>query len=212
MEKLLKLDIKTLFFLVIIAILLFKQCGPSNDEGPTETIDINGKTHIVVKKETDTLIVEKKTVINKPGKDIYHDTIIYVPVPQDVDTSKILSQYYAKNVYKDTLKLDDSLGIVSLVDTIKENKIHHRTFKANVKEKVINNTIYVQEPPKRQLYAGTYVGINNTEVLKTLNVGLLYKDKKDKIFHLGAGVINQTPNNLSPVINGGVFWKIRVKK
>lgn len=212
MDKLLKFDIKTLFLLVVIGVLLFRQCGGKKEDGPTETVNIGGKKYDVVKKEIDTLYVEKTKIVKKPGKDIYHDTTIYVPVPQDVDTAKILLQYYAKNVYKDTLKLQDSLGIVSLVDTIKENKIHHRTFVANVREKIIKEKIYIKEPPKRQLYVGTYVGINNTDVLKTLNLGLLYKDKKDKIFHLGAGVINQTPSNLSPVINGGMFWKIQIKK
>lgn len=212
MEKFLKLDIKTLLLLVVIVILFFEQCGGKKEEKSTETIKIDGKKYQVIKREIDTQYVDKIKIVKKPGEDIYHDTTIYVSVPQQVDTSKILEQYYAKNVYKDTLHLDDSLGYVSVIDTIKENKIHYRTFDSKVREKVINNKIYVKEPPKRQLYIGTYLGVNQSEILKTLNVGLIYKTKNDRMYHLGAGVINQTPNNLSPVINGGIFWKIRVKQ
>ena len=212
MEKLSKFNIKILFLLVVIAILLLQKCGSEKEEKPTETIKIDGKKYEVIKREIDTQYIEKVKIVKKPGEDIYHDTTIYVSVPQEVDTSKILSQYFAKNVYKDTLRLDDSLGYVSIIDTIKENKIHYRTFDSKVREKVINNKIYVKEPPKRQLYVGTYVGVNQTEILKTLNIGLIYKTKKDKMYHLGAGVINQTPNNLSPVINGGIFWKIRINQ
>jgi hypothetical protein len=212
MKKILELDIKTLFILVLVAILIFKQCGGKKEEKPTETVKIGGKTYDVVKKETEIKYVDKVKIVNKKGKDIYHDTTIYVPVPQDVDTLKILSLYHAKNVFRDTLKLDDSLGVVTVVDTIQKNTILNRTFNAKVREKVIRDVVYLKEPPKRQVFIGTQVGLNNQEIFKTINLGILYKDKKDKIYHIGAGVINQTPNTLSPVINGGVYWKIQLKK
>ncbi len=151
------LNIKNIIIAILCIVLLFnylKGCGKKEETKPTETIKIGGKKYEVVKKEIDTFYIESTKIVKKPGKDIYHDTTIYVPVPQDVDTAKILSQFYAKNVYIDTLKLQDSLGIVSLVDTIKENKILHRTFKATVKEKIIEQKIYIKEPPKRQLYFG----------------------------------------------------------
>jgi hypothetical protein len=213
MKKILDLDIKTLFILILVAILIFKQCGGKKEEvKPVDTVKIDGKKYDVVKKETEIKYVDKVKIVNKKGEDIYHDTTIYVPVPQDVDTVKILSLYHAKNVFKDTLKLDDSLGIVTVVDTIQKNTILNRSFNAKVREKVIRDVVYLKEQPRRQVFIGPQIGLNNQEVLKTLSLGLLYKDKKDKIYHIGAGVINQTPNSLSPVINGGMFWKIQLKK
>lgn len=212
MKKILDLDIKTILILILATILLFRQCGKKEEIEPTGTVNVGGKKYDVVKKETEIKYVDKVKIVNKKGEDIYHDTTIYVPVPQDVDTLKILSLYHAKNVFRDTLKLDDSLGLVTVVDTIQKNTIINRTFNAKVREKVVHDVVYLKEPPKRQVFIGTQAGFNNQEIFKTLSLGLLYKDKKDKIYHIGAGVINQTPNSLSPVVNGGVYWKIQLKK
>ena len=47
-------------------------------------------------------------------------------------------------------------------------------------------------------------------------MGILLNTKKDKIYNLGIGVANRvvdgTNGGLTPYINGGVYWKIRLKK
>lgn len=120
----------------------------------------------VISVKTDTSYITKEVVKQKEGKDIYHDTTIYVELPQIVDTMAILNNYFAKNVYKDTLKLD-SLGYIALTDTISENYIKHRYFYANIKEKIINTEKIVKEREKGHIYLG----------LGTNGVGLLYTTK-----------------------------------
>ena len=208
------LNIKNIIIGILCVIVLFnyiKGCAGKKDETPSETVKIGGKKYEVIKTEIDTQYVEKVKIVKKPGKDIFHDTTIYVPVPQDVDTAKILSQYYAKNVYKDTLKLDDSLGFVSLIDTIKQNTIHFRTFNAKVRERVVEKKIYLKEPPKRQLYFGFEGTFDKAEVFRGVGTGVIYKTKSDKIYKANIGVLN-LENDLSPYINAGLYWKIKLKK
>jgi len=208
------LSVKNIIIAILSIIILFnliKGCGGKKEEKPTDTVKINGKKYDVIKKEIDTFYVEKTKVVKKPGKDIYHDTTIYVSVPQNVDTAKILSQYYAKNVYKDTLKLDDSLGFVSVIDTIKENTIHFRTFTAKVREKIIEQKIYLKELPKRQLYFGFEGTFDRAEMFRGVGTGVIYKTKSDKIYKANIGVLN-LQNDLSPYINAGLYWKIKLKK
>ena len=76
----------------------------------------------------------------------------------DVDTAALLKDYLAKVIYKDTLRLPDSLGIVALTDTITKNQILGRTFNAKVKERVINNTTIVKELPKTKVFYGVEGG------------------------------------------------------
>jgi len=208
------LNVKNIIIAILCIVLLFnylKGCVGKKEEKPTETIKIDGKKYEVIKKEIDTFYLEKTKVVKKPGKDIYHDTTIYVSVPQNVDTAKILSQYYAKNVYKDTLKLDDSLGFVSVIDTIKENTIHFRTFTAKVREKIIEQKIYLKELPKRQLYFGFEGTFDRAEMFRGVGTGVIYKTKSDKIYKANIGVLN-LQNDLSPYINAGLYWKIKLKK
>jgi hypothetical protein len=162
--------------------------------------------------------VVKTKVVTKKGEDIYHETIVEkeVIIPTIVDTAALLKDFFAKNIYKDTLNLPDSLGIVSLIDTITQNKIFGRTFNASVKQRTIKETTIVKELPKTKLFYGFEGGFNKADVVSHLGFGVLVNTKKDKMFHLGLGVANRTTDGtsgaLSPYIGGGVYWKIKFKK
>jgi len=157
-------------------------------------------------------------VVTKKGEDIYHETIVEkeVIIPTIVDTAALLKDFFAKNIYKDTLNLPDSLGIVSLIDTITQNKIFGRTFNASVKQRTIKETTIVKELPKTKVFYGLEGGFNKADVVSHLGLGVLINTKQDKIFHLGIGAANRTTDGtsgaLSPYIGGGVYWKIKFKK
>jgi hypothetical protein len=157
-------------------------------------------------------------VVTKKGEDIYHETIVEkeVIIPTIVDTAVLLKDFFAKNIYKDTLNLPDSLGIVSLIDTITQNKIFGRTFNASVKQRTIKETTIVKELPKTKVFYGLEGGFNKADVVSHLGLGVLINTKQDKIFHLGIGAANRTTDGtsgaLSPYIGGGVYWKIKFKK
>jgi len=216
MKKL--LDIKNIALLVLIAIVVFQQCG-GNKKGTGEIVKVDGKKYELIKHEIDTVEVVKTKIVTKKGTDIVHEVILHDTAIKliDVDTVALLHDYLAKYIYKDTLHLPDSLGEVSLIDTISKNKILGRTFNAKVKQREIKETLIVKELPKTQVYYGFTGGFNKADVVSNIGAGVLIKTKKDKIFQLGLGVSNKvgtdgTSGVLSPFIGGGVYWKIKFKK
>ena len=120
MKKL--LNLKNIAIALLIVIVVFQQCG-GNKKTTGEIVKVDGKKYELIKHEIDTVEVVKTKVVTKKGEDIYHETIKEVTIPAIVDTQALLQDYFAKNIYKDTLQLPDSLGTVSLIDTITQNKM-----------------------------------------------------------------------------------------
>jgi hypothetical protein len=211
------LNLKNIAIALLILVIVFQQCG-GNKTKTGEIVKIDGKKYELIKHEIDTFEVVKTKVVTKKGEDIYHETIVEkeVIIPTIVDTAALLKDFFAKNIYKDTLQLPDSLGTVALLDTITQNKILGRTFNASVKQRTIKETMIVKELPKTQVYYGLTGGFNKEDVVSNVGAGLLIKTKKDKIYNLGIGVANRvsdgTNGTLSPYIGGGVYWKIKFKK
>ena len=211
------LNIKNIAIAVLIAIVLLELWNPGGVM-PGKTIRIDGKKYEVIKHEIDTIDIVKTKVVTKKGEDIYHETIVEkeVKVPVNVDTNAILKDYYSKVLYKDVLVLPDSLGTVAVTDTISQNKILGRTFNASVKQRTIKETTIVKELPKTKVFYGFEGGFNKQDVVSHIGMGLILNTKSDKIYNLGIGVANRvvdgTNGSLTPYINGGVYWKIRLKK
>ena len=211
------LNIKNIALLILIAIVVFQQCG-GNKTKTGEIVKIDGKKYELIKHEIDTIDVVKTKVVTKKGEDIYHETIVEkeVLIPAIIDTAALLKDYYSKVLYKDVLVLPDSLGTVSVIDTISQNKILGRTFNASVKQRTIKETTIVKELPKTKLFYGFEGGFNKADVVSHVGMGILVNTKKDRIYNLGIGVANRvvdgTNGGLTPYINGGVYWKIRMKK
>ena len=213
MKKL--LNFKNIAIAVLIVFVLLEWFNPGGVM-PGKKVFIAGKAYEVIKHDIDTIDIVKTKVVTKKGEDIYHETIKEVIIPTIVDTQALLHDYFAKNIYKDTLQLPDSLGTIAMIDTITQNKILGRTFNASVKQRTIKETMIVKELPKTQVYYGLTGGFNKADVVSNVGAGLLIKTKKDKIYNLGVGVSNRvtdgTNGTLSPYIGGGVYWKIKFKK
>jgi len=215
MKKL--LNLKNIAIAVLVIIVLLEYFNPGG-KMPGRTVRIEGKKYEVIKHDIDTFEVVKTKVVTKKGADIYHETIVEkeVIIPANVDTAALLKDFFAKNVYKDTLRLPDSLGMVAVTDTITQNKILGRTFNASVKQREIKETLIVKELPKNQVYYGFNGGFNKADVVSHVGAGVILKTKKDKIYQLGAGVANRTVDgtngSLSPFVGAGVYWKIKFKK
>lgn len=211
------LNLKNITIAVLVVIVLLEYFNPGG-KMPGRTVRIDGKKYEVIKHDIDTFEVVKTKVVTKKGADIYHETIVEkeVVIPAIVDTAALLKDFFAKNVYKDTLRLPDSLGIVAVTDTITQNKILGRTFNASVKQREIKETLIVKELPKTQVYYGFNGGFNKADVVSNIGAGVIVKTKKDKIYQLGAGVANRvtdgTNGTLSPYVGAGVYWKIKLKK
>ena len=139
-----------------------------------------------------------------------HDTI-----PTIVDTNEILKDYLAKIEVKEKLTLPNKQGTIELTETVSKNKIVDRTFVADIKPIIKKDTIYTPQPKKGQFFAGFDARFDRPNVVELLGLGLVYKDKSDKLYKVDIGVSNRVDQNNTgkfvPYIGGGVFWKVKGK-
>jgi hypothetical protein len=205
------LNLKNVIIVVLLILLLLK-CSSSNDKS-----NIQDKPNEVLNHTTDTVTVVDTKVVFKKGKTVYEKVFVEnkveVPTLVLVDTMSILKNYYSRVSYKDTLRLSDSLGTVSISDIITENKIFNRTFNASINQKIVKDTVSVKELPKTKIYYGPEGGFNHTNIVSHLGIAVLFKTKKNMIYNLGVGYSNQRvdKNNLTwtPYINTGIFWSVK---
>jgi hypothetical protein len=196
-------------YLINIALALFAlivlykaECGKS--VVPGETVSVGGKKYEVIKQVIDTQYVSVKETKYKKGEDIYHDTTIYVSVPV-LDTAQmqeVISKYYAKNIFQDTLKVS-KFGNIYINDTVQYNKLAGRSMSADLMFPSITNTTIVKEKPKAQLFLGATVDYLQGSNFQNLSVGLMLKTKRDRLYGISAGV---SPNG-KPVYGASFYIK-----
>lgn len=203
------MDTKKYFLPIIIVVLLLiillqRSCkGKDVIDEPTSVTQID----TIWKIKTDTII---KTV-----KEI---SVIHMPVPSDpqyhpsddIDTCKarfnrLLTDMLTKRVYSDTLKLD-SLGTITIIDTVFMNKLGKRTKIYDYKIPFVTKTVTKQADPKRQLYVGGNLFGDKTK-LQLLTPGILYKTKKDHIYQVNVGINFDG----SITYGAGIYYKIKLK-
>jgi hypothetical protein len=168
------------------------------------------------------------TKIDTIWKHVYHTTIKKVPVksyiyyepeivrvtPSDnIDTCKakfntLFKKHSIQTIYQDTLKLD-SLGTVTIIDTVWLNKLGKRVYIQNIKIPIVTKTTTItkQKPAVRQLYIGGNLFGDKTK-LQLLTPGILYKTKSDHIYQANLGV------NFDGTFTYGLgaYWKLSFKK
>jgi hypothetical protein len=199
---------KILYALVaaLIIIILLQRCGGILVPVP------QSKTDTVVETKYTTIITEGKSrpVFIKGERDTIVETEIeYILSDEDygivekLDT--LIELYSMKNIYLDSIPVD-TFGYIKITDTVQQNKFLGRSFITNVvipeKTITITNTIYPK--PTRQFYIGGGISGNKTSPINSVNVGLLYKDRRDRLFGIGASYNGQ--------INYGIssYWKIKL--
>jgi hypothetical protein len=196
-------------YLINIALALFAlivlykaECG--KPVVPGETVSVGGKKYEVIKQVIDTQYIKVKETKYKKGEDIYHDTTIYISVPV-LDTTQmqeVLSKYYAKNIFQDTLKVS-KFGNIYINDTVQYNKLAGRSMSADLMFPSITNTTIVKEKPKAQLFLGATVDYLQGSNFQNLSVGLMLKTKRDRLYGISAGV---SPNG-KPVYGASFYIK-----
>ena len=214
---------------LIVVILLMRACSGDSSIDPKDIVKVDGKDYELLEQKIDTVFIEKTIEVPKyVPKYITKVETVTVEVPADVDSLKVVEDYYAKYIVKDTLNLtydfgpeitidsigtkpNPSLGFGYLTDTISQNRILSRKIEWNFQIPTIYNTKIVKELPKRELYYGFGGAFNKTDFIQSANFGLLYKDKKDKVFGLNLGVLNSN-NDVTPFIGGSMYWKLSFKK
>lgn len=167
--------------------------------------------------KTDTVIeylqvhdtVPGKPILLKAKKDtIWRDSIQYKP---DTSYAGLLKQYnslddkfFTEHTFKTDYKLG-TYGTASVFDTVVANMIigNSIAYSVTIPEKIV--TIVRPYSPVKQLYVGGGVYGNPLTPIKAVNVGLLYKDKHDRIFIASIGFDGQ------PVYGFQTYWKIKFK-
>jgi hypothetical protein len=195
---------------VIVFLILHSVFGKSEGCNPkarksdtTVLIDTQFSVH-------DTIIYKKMK-----GRTL-HDTIPTAPeYIADTNYPKLLAQYnsllkkYTALVeVKDTINID-TIGYISITDTVNQNSIKGRSVRTNYKIPTITNTITIQQPdkPKAHLYYGG--GVDVTQMFAPIGAhgGLILKTKKDQLIGLSVG----TGANGEINYRFTSYWKIKLK-
>lgn len=201
-------NLQSLFILILFGIIVIQRCKPTPPVEPQIEYD-TVYTPIYIH---DTVQGDPIYIISKP------DTQWIVNNPPDTNYENLKQQYinlgnryFAENTFE-TIFPVDTFGIVRVTDKIKENQLFSSTLisKLTIPEKTI--TITKTLPPTRQLYAGAIIRnrINMKDDKPSLDtwpeIGLLYKDKKDRLFGASGGYNGNVELTVS------TYWKINLKK
>lgn len=119
----------------------------------------NGPVHVPLKKTVYDTIYNNVLYRDTFTKFIYKTK--YVPIPLNVDTQKILKDYYSNRNYDDTLK-NDTDAFIRITENISQNKIKDRKlFFINRRPTAIIKTTRIISN-KNKIYAGFYVNYVNS--------------------------------------------------
>lgn len=190
-----------LLILVIVAAMLFYLNRIKMQSTPT-----------TVKSDTvwmykDSTVYSKPQIIESIPVIIESKDTQYLP---DTNYHKLVDQYndlvkrfLEKKVFTDTLRID-SIGYVNVIDTISSNSFLKRKFNYSLKYPVVTKTVTL--PPVSQLFVGG--GLSGLGSTTQLNAGFLFKDTKERIYGVNAGI-----NTDGKVLYGvSSYWKISLKK
>jgi hypothetical protein len=172
------------FLVGVFAVFYFKGCEP---KPKPEVIRIEGKRYEVIKRDT---VYQKKTITKyRDGVYVYHADSVYVEIPANVDTSKILEKYYQMNVFVDSL--ETGYGPVIVKDTIQLNKIKGRSYTGYLKIPEVRTTVKQSLTPA--LFAGLGSGINGKGRIQEVSAHLFLETRKRTIYGIGVGVAAGAP-------------------
>jgi hypothetical protein len=199
------LDVRHFIILTLIVIILFLKT------------DNNVSIKEIVKETPEKLIHDTILIPEYiQGEYIYHDTTIYVPTLVEVDSTEILKSFYTKSFKLDTIKLNNNQGFIYLSDSISQNQIISRKWSATLKPKIVRESSTPTPPIKNQVFFGVNGSWSQKDWVNSMGIGVILKTKKDHIYNVGIGVANRTTDGtsgeLTPYLNGGVYWKIKLKK
>jgi hypothetical protein len=208
------IDRKTSFFTGIIAVLVVIILLQRACSGPAKTTPCDSTSTTLIKTDTVYRDVVKTDI--KKVKVFLHDTT-YVKetwMVADSNYGKLKHQfedlvdlYASRNIYRDTINID-TIGNLVVIDTITHNNLRLRTYNHNYKIPTITNTVVVPAPPKRQMYIGGALGFGYPITPTSIQAGFLFKDKKDQIYGLHAGI--DMNGNITYLLSS--YWKISFNK
>lgn len=192
--------------ILILIILLQRACsGDTVTDTPKPKIQIKYDTVYKYIHDTVQHDVHIKDIIYKESTDpqyVYDDNFC------EQRFKALVKEYLKETVYEDTLKVD-SLGYIVIVDTVSKNALRERLYIKDLKIPTITKTVTITKPadPVRQLYIGGNLFTDAGQ--STLIIpSLIYKDRKDRVYQINAGIDNQGRVHYGL----GIYWKIKLHK
>jgi hypothetical protein len=209
-------NILILLLLLLVIVEFFNPKGimPHRTFTIHDTVGVEVHVHDTIGIEVP-VEVEVPIEVIKPVPYPVHDT---VAINNPIDTNALLNAIGQKVFKKDILKLPNNTGTVTLFDTISNSRIVGRSFKSDVKQKIVRDTMYTPIPRKTEVYLGIDAKFDKPNVVNIIGLSMLFKNKDDNhMYKLGVGVTNRvddqgTNGKLTPFIGGGVYWKVKLKK
>lgn len=193
-----------ILILILIAVILVMYFTTPKPVDLTEYIKIDGKEYILLSTKIDTVWIINETEVPVYVPQLVSGETVEVLVPVDVDTTAILKKYFAKNIYRDTILLD-SVGSVSIKDTISQNMIFSREVIYSYKIPTFTETIIVKDKPKTSFYLG--VGGIASPDMNNIYGSALMRSKKDKLYSFKLGMGN-TESKTFITYGVEMHWKL----
>ena len=163
-----------IFILILLSLFLFEFRIP---------------TTTVTKTKIDTVVTTKTLTKYIKGNKIPFkvlDTIFTNIYKEKHDTAYIVKDYNQVKEFTDSIKQENNLYVIK--DTISQNKIIGRSFKAQVQEKTITITNNLEAKPKAALYLGIRSDLSTDYTNVSYSVTLNLKTRKRGLFSVGYGM------------------------
>lgn len=154
----------------------------------------------------------KTTIRYVPQKPQFKNKLVPYPVEviridtllADVDTLSILSEYFAKKRYKDTILFDGAK--VSIEELISENKIQWRNIRLDMDQKEITIERNFFEVPRNKVFIGASISTNGKNLTNSFAIDGVFIPKADRmLFQVGYDILNQQ-------IRVGAAFKLAIRK
>jgi hypothetical protein len=147
-----------------------------------------------------------KAYINryKKGEDIPFYVIDSIKVPVH-DTIRIISDYNRIYAYSDTIKKDSNIFVID--DTISQNRIISRGFKADITQKTIVVREFYASKPTNTLYWGIRGSYRPLVGLEVLSPSLMLSVKNKALIGFSVDI----SKNYNIGYSGGIYFKIGKK-
>ncbi|HRP30430.1 MAG TPA: hypothetical protein PKV73_00995 [Agriterribacter sp.] len=192
---------------IIVVFLLFRKCGDGGDSNQQNNDTINKKVDTLwLPSKKDTFytpeVVKIETVYVPYYKTDTLETFEYLPI----DSAEILKDYLSTRYYNDSVKTE--YGIVTIVDTITQNKIKSRGVKTSFNIPIVKETITVREKKKNIAYVGFGAMGSEQSFLEQTEITVGFKTKNDKLYSVEAA-LSRSGNVL---IGGKILIPIRLNK
>lgn len=209
-----KLGLKDILILALAAgllILWFFGRGGSTEVDESKYIEVGGKRYkqLMERTEVKYIPVTTKGIAYQPIKST---VTVSKPeaIPAVVDTARIIREYYTKNYFEDRQAID-TIGFVTIKDTIYNNSIFSRM--VDFEGEIPSKTVYIvaEAPPRNHVYLGGGLNFDSVQLLNSGYVGALFKTKKDRIIGAQIGASN-LDGQVTPYIGGSLYWKLSFRK